>query len=326
MAGEDTDLEADVRAAITGEAREEPAPEVETPRVEAEGEQERPRGPDGKFVPKVDKQTQPVQLDNAQGEEPARTILPPKSWTAAAKARFANLDTDIQQEVLKREKEIEDGQAQWSTKAEQFNRLDELFKPIDERLVLNGLDRPAYVRALIQADEMLRTNPNAALAQLAQMYGFQLPGGGQQQAQQADPTLQALQPFMAEFQQLKQTVLAGQQQAEQAAQAEVVGEVEAFSNDPKHIYFHNVRDLMADLIRTHRAKDLESAYDMACYADPKVRAAMQIKPVVPGKPARPKSLSFSGAPGSAQPPPSVTPRSSHEDDVRSAIEELSGRI
>lgn len=317
----DTDLEADVRAAIEGPLD---PPAAEQPTQQAEPTGDRTRDEHGRFAPKsVDSKAEVTQVDPAQGEEPARTILPPRTWTAAAKAKFATLDPDVQQEVLRREKEIDDGKAQWDSKAEHYNRLTKLYEPIRDRLTLNGLTEEAYTAALIRADEMLRSNPQAAMQQLAQLYGFQLPQGMQQpQQQQVDPVMQGLQQ---QVQQLTQLFTSQQQAREQGERQEIVGEIEAFRNDPKHIYFDNVRPKMVKLLEGGLAKDLPEAYDMACYADPEVRTLMAAKPLTPAKPGKPNGISVTGSPrGQGQASPNA--RVTAEDDVRAAMEELAGRV
>ena len=316
----DTDMEADVRAAIEG--TEAPSREAPEPVQETEGDG-RARDEHGRFAPKVDNKPEVTQAAPAQGEEPERTILPPRSWTAAAKAKFATLDPDVQQEVLRREREIDDGKAQWDSKAEHYNRLTKLYEPIRDRLTLNGLTEEAYTAALIRADEMLRQNPQAAMQQLAQLYGFQLPGGQQMQPQaQVDPVMANLQQ---QVQQLTQFITGQQSAREQRERAEMTTEIQAFAADPRHVYFENVRPTMVKMLESGLAADLADAYDKACYADPEVRAVMNVKPLIPAKPGKPANISVTGSPRGQQ-SPTPNAKATAEDDVRAAIEELSGRI
>ena len=61
----------------------------------------------------------------------------------------------------------------------------------------------------------------------------------------------------------------------------VVGLLQVFrltigeDGSPKHLYFENVRPLMSAFFANGQAKDLEQAYEMACWANPEVRAALQ---------------------------------------------------
>lgn len=313
-------LEADVRAAVEGST----APETPAPDAPAPVESGPSRDDQGRFAPKLDTKPEVTQ-SQPSGTEPAKTILPPRSWTAQAKAKFAALDPDVQQEVLRREKEIDDGQALWATKGEEYNRYKALYAPIQDRLTLSGIDQFAYTQALIKADELLRSNPQEGMRQLAQLYGFQM--GGQQQPQQfqapTDPAMQALQ---AQVQQLTQHVTSQTQAREQAEQQKTLAEIEAFRNDPKNPYFDNVQPAMVKLLESGVCETIQDAYDTACYRDPDVKAALAIKPVTPGRPGRPKDISVTGAPGQATQNRPNNQRASIEDDVRAAVQELGGRV
>lgn len=312
MSGDD-DLEADIRAAMG----EEPAEPAAAPQPDAAAPS---RDDHGRFAPKLDKA---ADLAEPAPEEPARTILAPRTWTAAAKAKFATLDPDVQREVVRREKEIDDGKAQWDSKAEQYNRYEALFAPVKDRLTLSGIDQFAYTQALIRADEMLRTNPQAAMQQLAQLYGFTPQGfAPQPQPQPSDPALQTLQQ---QVHQLTQHVSSQQQAREEAERQAVAGEIESFRTDPKHQFFDNVKPAMVKLLESGLAKSLDDAYEMACQVDPEVRKVLTAKPVVPAKPGKPRDISVTGSPAQAR-PSGRTARETIEDDVRAAIEELGGRV
>jgi len=317
MPPEDTDLEADVRAAIEGPA--EPATETPAAPVEAGPS----RDEHGRFAPKVDNKAEVTQPSASEAPQQPGTILPPYGWSAANKAKFAALDPDVQQEVLRREREMEDAKKQWDSKGEQLNRFQALYEPIKDRLTLSGIDQYAYTQALIRADELLRTNPQQALVQLSQMYGINFPGIQPQQQPYVDPTLSALQQ---QVQQLTQHITSQNTAKEQAEMAEVSGQIAAFREDPKHPYFDNVKDDMALLLERGKAKALDDAYEMACRLNPEVWAVMQAKPVTPARKGTPRDISVTGSPGQTQPVRQVNSRASHEDDVRAALEELAGRV
>lgn len=321
------DLEADVRSAVEGTPAPEPvaAPEpiVEAPapepKVDGTG---RVHAADGKFAPKtVDAKPETVQPIVAQAEEPETAILPPHSLKAAVKAQFAALPKDVQDEFLRIEGEAQKAKTEWQTKGEQYNRFEKLFEPINDRLTLSGLAKDQYVAALIHADELLRTNPGENLPKIAAMYGFQIPGMQAPQQQQIDPVLHGLQQ---QVETLTRTLQSQAEQGEQAKVAQAQAELDSFRNDPKHLYVDNVGPIMATFLRDGRAGTLDEAYDMACHADPTIRALVAAGSQPKAQPATPKDISVTGAPGQTR----ATPRTgaSAEDDVRAAIEELTGRI
>lgn len=321
----DDDFEGDVRAAIEGTSPERvieaPIPETREPVVDKTG---RVHGEGGKFATKaapVDEQQQQVQSPITQAVEPETAILPPHSLKAAVKAQFAALPKDVQDEFLRIEGEALKAKTEWQSKGEQYNRFEKLFEPIADRLTLSGVNREQYVQALIRADQMLRDNPSQALPQIAQMYGINLPGYQAPQQPYVDPVVQQLQ---SQVQQLTSTLQSQQTAGEQAKMQEAQGEIAAFRSSPDHLYFDNVAPLMASFLKDGRAQTLTDAYDMAIHADPTIRTLVAAAGQPKAQPGKPKSLSVSGAPGQTQASPRTT--NSAEDDVRAAIEELTGRV
>lgn len=241
-----------------------------------------PRAPDGKFA-KAPEQAQTPSPDPqaapAVGAEPQtpETIRPPASWSATAKADFAALPPHIQQEVLKREGEIESGKAQWDQKAQRFNRLDAILSPRQERFKLAGIDETQAVQALFAAQDMLES-PDAAtranaIRYLARQSGVDLgalvQGDPQQQPQAQLPP--AVQQMAQEIASLKQTLSQQQQFAHQQSASESQAQIDAFAADPAHMYFANVRGDMAALINAGQATGLKDAYDKAIWAHPEIR-------------------------------------------------------
>lgn len=319
------DIEGDLRAAFEADQPAQQAEPVQQTEVTDEGPV---RDEQGRFAPKVDKTLEAQQSATQAQPEPEKAILPPASWSATAKAKFNLLDPDVQTEVLRREREMNDGLAQFQPKSERLNKLDAVFAPIKDRLTIAGLTEDAYLAALVRADEMLR-GPNAAqaLQMLAQQYGI---GGqalqGQQQAfqpqQYVDPTVQALQQ---QLQQLTQQVQSREQAEAQAQQATLQTEIEAFAADPAHMYFSNVQKKMAMLLRSGEAGDLSDAYDMACHMDPTIRNLIA-KPVSAPAQGKPNGKTITGSPGAAKASTQADPTSSIEDDVRAAFQQVQGRV
>lgn len=324
---DDNDLEADIRAAIDG--TDAPAVPVVEPVIPQQAETitdeaGRVRAPDGKFAPKaapVDDKANTGQPVLAQQPEPETAILPPHSLKAAVKAVFGTLPKDVQDEFLRIEAEAQKAKTEWSGKGEQYNRLTKVLEPVSDRLTLSGQTPETYISALVRADQMLRDNPQQALAQIAQMYGINIPGVQAAQQPYVDPTVHQLQQNVA---QLTQIIQSQQTQGEQAKVSAATAELEDFRSDPKHIYFENVRPLMATLMKDGRAETLQDAYDMAVYADPQIRSLLAATPSPKAQPAKPKDISVTGAPGQTRASPSSS--NAIEDDVRAAFEEATGRI
>lgn len=151
--------------------------------------------------------------------------------------------------------------------------LDE-YKPL---YAARGIAPDQAMRSLFEAQKILEERPVEAIQVLARQYGVDLSRFAPQQpapeAQQTnDPHLAAV---LSEVQQLKAELQAQKQQAIQQHEAEVHRSIEAFAADPKHPHFPTVRTMMGALMQAGTAKDLATAYDMACRAHPEVHQAMQ---------------------------------------------------
>jgi len=211
----------------------------------------------------------------------ARTIVPPPSWSAAAKADFDTLPEHIRKEVLKREADIERGKAQWQSGAERLNRLDAILGPRTDQIRMRGLDEAQAIQALFAAQDLLDRDPIDGLRRLARTYGVDLralatgapqqPGGAP--APQAQPPAH-LEALARDVETLKGALAQQRQRTEAARLAGIQDQIAAFAADPANLYFENVRDRMSALLRAGAAKDVADAYQQATWADPDVRAAL----------------------------------------------------
>lgn len=280
------------------------------PQAQAAHDELRPRGPDGKFLPKTDTQAAegaqaaaPPAAPNPETATPAaaepqsaETTRIPPSLPAAIKAKFASLDPDVRQAFVALEDSVQTAKAEWGTKGQRLNRFEEIISPHLPRWEMNGLDAFTGIQSLIAAQSLLDRNPVDGLVQIARSYGltpahlaqaFGLPQANGQQpgpeggyAPTANPDIQAvlqsaLSPVMSQVQTLQQQI-AREREASQAAQlAEAQRQVEAFASDPANMYFHNVQDAVADLISLARQSgqdlSLKEAYERAVWADPTIR-------------------------------------------------------
>ena len=240
-----------------------------------------PRAADGKFAPKTEGVQAPATIPTtsdqpavAAPEAPQESIRPPASWSAQAKADFAALPAHIQQEVLKREGEVNKGFEERAAKLKPWEDVDRALAPVRSRLAMNGLNDAQYVQALVAADESLRgQNKVQAFAQLAQQYGVDLRQFGAPQQAGQQPQMAQLPPdvvaALQKIPELEQQLSQQQSAAQQAATAQTQAEIDTFAKD--HLYFENVKPQMAALLQTGQASDLASAYDMACWARPDIR-------------------------------------------------------
>lgn len=277
------DAPADDLRSVLSAAFEAPADTAQD--APAEGAEQRARDAQGRFASKADEpgpqaqapaEAQTTDQPGNKAAEPAAApaILPPQSWSASAKARFAELPPEVQQEVLRRESDVERGFREKGEALKSWEPISQAIEPIKAKLAMAGVSPTQFLSNLVAAHNALETQPQQALAYLARQYGVDL----RQLAQPAPTQQQAADPHFAQLQQELHEVkgtLAQQQQAAQQAQAtEVQRGIEAFAADPKHVHFETVRSTMGALIQSGQAKDLAEAYDKAVWSHPQTRAAM----------------------------------------------------
>jgi hypothetical protein len=130
----------------------------------------------------------------------------------------------------------------------------------------------AAFKDLLNTAYQLRQNPAGVVRALAEQFGVKLeqPAAGDAQGQ-ASPEILELRQQVAD---LKNGLTEGQraQQAELRRTADA--QLAAFANDTKNVYFNDVRSSMASLIQSGEAKDIQDAYDKACWMNPAVRQAL----------------------------------------------------
>jgi hypothetical protein len=338
------DLSGDVRAAMAelrGDAPEpvvETAPEIQPAETAAERE-ERVRDESGRFarretltLAKPPEQVQSVDDQPETRQEPSGAIPPPPhSLKAAVKANWANYAPEVRAEFARIEEAAQAGKTEWASKAERLNRFDGLISPIKERLALAGTDEVTYLSRLIAADQMLSRDAHAGLAQIAQMYGLSPAQIGVQSQQAEHPDILALR---TELSTLKQSLEQREHSERETRLSEARREIEAFKAD--HIYFEDVREDVKVLLESGRASTLEDAYDRAVWMNPEIRALVQkaeresdqtrTQRAQHAQKALSAGVSVTGSPapgGKAN--GSVNPTATIQDDVRTALRELSGR-
>lgn len=295
---------------------------------------------DQQASPKVEQTTQDGQ-QQAQQTQPA-AVKPPDSWSPAAKAKFSTLDPDIQAEIARREAEVHKGFTRQDEHRNLGKTFEQAVQPYMAMIRSEGSDPVRATAALLQSAYTLRSGSPDQKEQLVLglMSQFQIDpnrvfqrlAGGQSQQQQSDPQVVQLRQTV---EQLQQRLMQGDQQVQQQEQAQINTTIESFASDPKNLYFANVKPEMAALLRDGRAKDLQEAYDMACWARPDIRSLLlqqqdqQRQATERGAAAdraakaRRAGSVLTGSP-SGQPASPQAASGSLEDDIRAAIRQVNG--
>lgn len=262
-------LESALEQHETTEAATEVAPEV-TPEVTKEP---RARSEDGKFAKK--------EPEAEVTPEPAPRKAP-SSWKPAAQEAFLKADRGepltteeiklLTQEAERRESDFHKGVSEFKSHSERAKAYDAAIAPYQQHLQSLGVDAPTAINALMRADMTLRTSDPVTkaqyFAQLAKEYGIDL--NQVQEPPQLDPQTQYL---MNELQVLRNQQQMWQNQARQQEQAIAQEQLASFAT-PDRPHFDAVRNEMADLLLTGKAKNLQEAYEKAVWSDPDIRQSL----------------------------------------------------
>ena len=225
--------------------------------------------------PKPQAKTEQQSIEPKTEDQPADPTLatPPKSWSAKAKAKWDGLDPELKAEMHRREADVDKGFAQYAGLARHV-----------EAATRAGTTLPEALDRYVAAENLLEKDFTLGVAELARMAGIpldRLVADIQARASQLagpSPSPQPSQPQRpVDVRATVEDVLNDQKARD---------EISRFFADPKNRYAENVRPLMADFLRSGRAGSLQDAYDMACWADPDVRKALQVAAPSASPPAK----------------------------------------
>lgn len=242
------------------------------------------------------KPADPAAAVDPQAKADARAAAaPPATWSAGAKAIYASLPEIARKEIAKRETDYARGIQQYAEKAKVADSFMREAQPYEAMLRAEGSNPVAALSAFLQQAYTLRSatpqERGRLIMETAQKFGADLspylgqqaeqPGGQTQDLSQVQALVQQLvAPHLRKIQQWENSQATAQQHQEQQMEQEISSQITAFQSatnedgSPKHLYFENVRPLMSAFFANGQAKDLEQAYDMACFANPEVRAAL----------------------------------------------------
>lgn len=209
-------------------------------------------------------------------EEPAEEPVwkrAPASWKKDYHEVWQTADPRMQEYAWQREEQMRKGVEPLISKAQFADQINEVVNPYLQTIQGMGLDTPRAVKALLEADHMLRTSDGQQKLQLfsrlAQQYGVNLNEINMPQG--IDPTIYALQN---ELNNVRGEVIGWKQQQEQAQNQQLLSEIEKFS--AKAEYFEEARPTMIQLLQSGVAQTLEDAYEKAVRLDPELFDSVQV--------------------------------------------------
>ena len=211
----------------------------------------------------------PVELVKTQAEpnleppEPPVWERPPASWKKDYHEAWTTADPKLKEYAWKREEEMKAGVQPLLSKAQYADQMQQAIEPYMNNIRGLGIEAPQAVKALMEADNVLRhgspQQKQAYFAQLAQQYGINM---GETQFQPTDPNFYAIQNELA---QVRGEVLNWKQQQETAQNQALLSEINQFQATAE--YFEEARPTMIQLLNSGVAQDLDDAYKKAIRLD-----------------------------------------------------------
>jgi hypothetical protein len=195
--------------------------------------------------------------------EPPIWERPPASWKKDYHEAWTTADPKLKEYAWKREEEMKAGVQPLLSKAQFADQMQQAIDPYMNNIRGLGIEAPQAVKALMEADNVLRhgspQQKQAYFAQLAQQYGINM---GDVQMQPVDPNFYAIQNELA---QVRGEVLNWKQQQETAQNQALLQEINQFQT--KAEYFEEARPTMIQLLNSGVAQDLQDAYEKAIRLD-----------------------------------------------------------
>ena len=307
------DLRADIDAAFASEASEPtPTPEVspdlgtpepvsepqgmvapetpigEAPETTAEA---RARDEKGRFAKAqadaAAKLTEAPAKPTPQTGTPPAPVAPPivdtkapQSWKPAIRERFAALPPEVQQEVVRREREIATAMQESAEARQGYQRFRETLAPFEHMIRAGGADPYQTVGSLMQTAMALQSgapgNKAGIVANLIRHYGVDLNLLASTLEGQPMPQEQAQPPRDPRVDQL----LAQVEQARSYKQQQLAQEATRLISEIQgEEFFGDVKDAMADILEVAAKRGVamtpREAYNRAVWADPHVAEVLQ---------------------------------------------------
>lgn len=256
-----------------------------------------------------------------KGEEPPASPAPPptlkslpKSWKKEMEAIWAKADPLLHDYVYEREANVDrgfqmyaDGHKKWDALTTPYKQILSEYPNVDPVPLLQNL--------LNSHITLVRGTPEqkqALLQRLFKDYGIEGTLPASPTPPPEDPRVRSLEAGLEEIKKSLQARMAAEEEAGVAEQLKVV---EAFAKE--NPFFDEVSSDIHRFIATGAAPDLKSAYELACYANPAVRAKVLAKQQEsapsPPSPPRPTNVDGSGA---------ATPRPPKKGDINDTIDSI----
>lgn len=208
------------------------------------------------------------ETDEGEDKGKSDTIERPASWKKDMQPTWDAMSKEAKEYVIQREEQMKQGLVKDRDDAILGRTMRDTLAPYSSLLKAQGIPEKQMVQNLLGAHYKLSTasmpERKEAFAKLAQSYGIKFDGTGQ--SQEIDPIVNNL---TTKINRLESYLTQTQQAAQQAAQAKVVSEVDAFASE--HPYFDDVENEIAIFLEGDKNLTLKQAYEKAIWANPLTR-------------------------------------------------------
>jgi hypothetical protein len=319
------------------EAAVEPGPQIKAPEPDKPAEEAKEhveeraeRDPSGRFLPKAAKPVEEKEhaesveaVDKSGDEEKADISRPPKRLPIRTKGIWQTLSEPLREDIIAREVDFDKA----------FKRYDGL-GPFAMEAEKNGTNLVSAFRSYVDLEDKCRKDPLAGIETLANTLNWNQKALAYAMAAkhgivtipQAEQPKQEGMPTKAE--------LLAEVRAERE-QERINEQIETFKEDPRNIYFEDVRPEMARLVTSGLATSLKDAYDKACRLHPEIArlngsAAAetgQASKAAAASQARKQAKAIGGAPSHGSNAGRETPDDGNQsvfDTVRAAVNRQRG--
>lgn len=245
-----------------------------------------------------------------QTAQRARTDHIPHGWKGGAAAWHAQAP-EIKQYVADTIRNASVKIQEQAPAVKFANEIASVFGPHEGFLRAQNTNPVAATQWLLDGYMALRTGSSAQKYQIIQNLaaeaGIDLASIQAGDVPKVDPEMETLR---SELRQLRTERDREKQTAQSAESSQLQADLQAFENDPAHEHFQVVRGQMGALLMAGQAKDLQDAYDKACWAHPDIRSSLVHKQIAQETEKRKKEaeqaqragVSLTGAPSSGGAP------------------------
>lgn len=272
----------------------------------------------------------------------------PNTWDPESKALWATLPAALKNQIIKREGDMFKGIESYKAAATYGNAMRQVMSPYDAIHQAQGIDPVHTVGSLLQSHHTLASGTDAQkvalLGNLVKSYRISPEMLGQALAPAGeppyvDPTVKALQTDLdtvkSQLTARERADLQREQADLQREQARVLKQVDMFAADPKNIYFPEVAEEAAVLIRSGVVGTLEEAYEAAVWKNPVTRAkeiariasdkAVADAKVITERTAAAKSASAANVTTTAKPGRTAAPAQSMDETLEEELRAIRAR-